>query len=176
MSFDAHQLSPVAGAHWHNLDPRARVAWMAGSAISWLILGGIGVAIEMSVGRSLVPVGNVSLPLIGICATAVLLVLSLVWAQLAWGRFRFLLSDRELTVESGVLWRSRRCIPRSRVQHVDIQSGPIDRALGLVEVHLYVAGGMGPVAQLPGVAPMVAEQLKGALVIDAPIDGGFDGV
>jgi hypothetical protein len=175
MSFDAYQHSPVAG-HWHYLDPRARLAWMGGSTITWLILGAIGIAIEVSVGRSLVHVGGASLPLIGIGATAGLLVLSLVWAQLAWGRFRFMLSERELTVESGVLWRSRRCIPRSRVQHVDIQSGPIDRALGLVEVHLYVAGGMGPVAQLPGVAPGIAEQLKGALVVDAPADGGFDGV
>lgn len=175
MSFEAYQHSPVSG-HWYNLDPRARVAWMAGSAISWLVLGAIGVVIELSVGKSLVRVGNATLPLIGLGVTAVLLVLSLVWAQIAWGRFRFMLSDRELTVESGVLWRSRRCIPRTRVQHVDIQSGPIDRALGLVEVHLYVAGGMGPVAQLPGVAPMVAEQLKSALVVDAPADGGFDGV
>lgn len=173
MSFDAYQHSP---GQWQSLDPRARVAWMVGSAITWLVLGSIGIAIEMSVGHGLVQFGGRTIPAWGLLATAVLLVLSLVWAQLAWARFRFMLSDRELTVESGVLFRSRRCIPRSRVQHVDIQSGPIDRLLGLVEVHLYVAGGMGPVAQIPGILPVEAEQLKSSLVVDMPAEGALDGV
>lgn len=174
MSFDAPRDSS-ANPLWQSLDPRARVAWMIGGAIAWLIFGAIGIVIEMSIGNGFVRLGGLSIPVIGLATTGVLLVLTLVWSQLAYKRFKFMLSERELTVESGVLWRTRRCIPRSRVQHVDIQSGPIDRAIGLVEVHLYVAGGMGPVAQIPGVTPSVAEGLKAALVVDLP-EGAFDGV
>jgi uncharacterized protein len=173
MSFDAYQETSVTG-QWQSLDPRARIAWTIGGAVTWVILGAIGIVIELST-RHTVPLFGMNVPWIGFTATVLLLILTVIWSQLAFTRFRFLLSDRELTVESGVLWRTRRCIPRSRVQHVDIQSGPIDRAIGLVDVHLYVAGGMGPVAQLPGVAPAVAEQLKTALVVDAP-EGSFDGV
>jgi hypothetical protein len=69
----------------------------------------------------------------------------------------------------GVVWRVSRSIPRVRVQHVDIRSGPVDRALGLVEVSLHVAGSAGPVLTIPGLEPADAEALRELLLGSAKV-------
>ena len=69
----------------------------------------------------------------------------------------------------GVVWQVSRSIPRVRVQHVDVRSGPIDRALGLVEVSLHVAGSAGSVLTIPGLAPAEAETLREALLDSAKV-------
>jgi hypothetical protein len=55
------------------------------------------------------------------------------------------------------------------VQHVDVTSGPIDRALGLVHVSLHVAGSAGPVLAIPGLSPADAETLREALLESAKV-------
>ena len=52
---------------------------------------------------------------------------------------------------------------------MDVSSGPIDRALGLVEVSLHVAGSAGPVLTIPGLAPAEAESLREALLDSAKV-------
>ncbi|MFT3788384.1 MAG: PH domain-containing protein [Tepidisphaeraceae bacterium] len=133
------------------------------AAFSGIVLGAIAIIVDVATARHH-PAWPA--PLVGGIAAVVLIALQVGFAQAAYLRFRFALTDRELLVEQGVFWRVRRCVPRGRVQHVDLQSGPIDRALSLMQVHIFVAGGMGPVAVLPGVAPELAERLKEALVVE----------
>jgi membrane protein YdbS with pleckstrin-like domain len=52
---------------------------------------------------------------------------------------------------------------------VDVTSGPIDRALGLVHVSLHVAGSAGAVLTIPGLAPAEAETLREALLESAKV-------
>jgi membrane protein YdbS with pleckstrin-like domain len=87
-----------------------------------------------------------------------------VYSMLRYASWGYVLRELDVVIQSGVWWKVRRCIPRSRVQHVDIASGPLDRAFGLVEVHLFTAGASGAVAQIPGLSPEAAEHLRAALV------------
>lgn len=153
------------------LHPNARINGLISNAIVTLILAFIGAVIEIILtSRADDWPWPAYLPLISLVGGTLLTGYALVIAYLQYARFGYLLREKDLIVESGVIWRSRRCVPRPRIQHVDIDSGPIDRALGLVSVRLYVAGGLGAVAELPGVAPEAAEQLKEALIV-APTDG-----
>jgi uncharacterized protein len=151
------------------LHPNARINALLANAITFTILTLVGCVAEILFTASAWPWPRF-LPLISLVGGSLLTCYALLIAYLQYARFGYQLREKDLIVESGVIWRSRRCVPRSRIQHVDIDSGPIDRALGLVEVRLYVAGGMGAVAELPGVAPEAAEQLKEALIV-APTDG-----
>jgi membrane protein YdbS with pleckstrin-like domain len=92
------------------------------------------------------------------------LLLQLVYNAKRYARWGYQVRELDVVIESGVWWRTRRCVPRARVQHVDIASGPIDRSLGLVNVELFVAGGIGAVASIPGLSPHAAEALREALV------------
>lgn len=156
---------------FERLHPNARLNWILGGLIGVGIFTLIGAVFEFTLTRKQTDwPWPTMLPAISLASGAVLSILSVVSAIMRFSRFGYRLREKDLIVQSGVIWKTRRCVPRARIQHVDIKSGPIDRSLGLVEVNLYVAGGMGAVAQIPGLSPEAAEQLKEALIV-ARTDG-----
>lgn len=109
-----------------------------------------------------------------LAASLVSAVIGLIFVTLCWtgisynpryyDSWRYTLRERDLDIQFGVWWRTRRCIPRSRIQHVDIRQGPIARSFGIVEVSLFTAGTIAAVVTLPGVAPAEAERLRSELL------------
>ncbi|HWA83305.1 MAG TPA: PH domain-containing protein [Fimbriimonadaceae bacterium] len=81
-----------------------------------------------------------------------------------WQAWRYEVTDNEVILSWGVLYQVKRFVPRDRIQHVDITSGPIARKFGLAHVHLYVAGAHGAVGGIPGLTPGEAEDLRAMLV------------
>jgi membrane protein YdbS with pleckstrin-like domain len=55
-------------------------------------------------------------------------------------------------------------VARDRIQHIDINSGPMDRRFGLVQVVIHTAGMIGSVAAIPGLTPSEAEFLRQQLL------------
>jgi uncharacterized protein len=86
------------------------------------------------------------------------------YAGLAYARLRFRLDDEGLEIRRGVWWRRQSRIPRSRVQHTDIHSGPIDRRLGLATLQVYTAGTRMASVDLPGLPAARAVELRDALI------------
>lgn len=59
----------------------------------------------------------------------------------AWlARFRCRLLVDGLWVDRGVWWRSETFVPRARVQHTDVQQGPIARRYGIASLKVFTAG------------------------------------
>lgn len=143
--------------------PAVQVGWMLGRALNALVLGTMAGFAETSVAPRL----PWRPPLLGVLVFATALVLGLVHARRLFASWRWALREDDVFARYGVVFRVARSIPRVRVQHVDIHSGPVDRALGLVEVSLHVAGSAGPVLTVPGLAPAEAEALREALVASA---------
>lgn len=85
--------------------------------------------------------GPAWLPLIGIGA----LVAVSVWQYLT---FRYRIADDRLVVRSGLLERSVRQIPYSRIHNVAIHQSLLHRLVGVAEVRLESAGGTRPEAQM----------------------------
>ena len=151
----------------HNVHPNVRLAWIIGSLITVGVLTLIGAVAELSFAMSTHRMPwPAKLPLVSVCAGVILAAIAVVMSVLQYRRFGYALSGRDLVVQSGVFWQVRRCVPRARVQHVDVQSGPVDRALGLAELRVYVAGSSGAVATITGLSPEVADQLKEALIVE----------
>ena len=93
------------------------------------------------------------------------LVLPPLWYR-AWS---YAVREHDIVIRSGILWRSQRAIPRRRIQHADIQSGPIDRWLGLCALMLYTAGTGVANAGIPGLTREAAERISDQLLRpDAP--------
>jgi uncharacterized protein len=95
------------------------------------------------------------LPLVALIPVSVKLNLSLwpllvylpIAAFLAWRyasayyrNFRYCLLDDGVWIESGVIWRKATFVPRARVQHTEVNHGPIDRKMGLAKLSLHTAG------------------------------------
>lgn len=150
------------------LHPAVRWAWLIDAVIGVAGIAAAAASLELlAIGREDLPWPIPTGTALATIAAAALLLTH--WAR-RYGRWSWQLREHDLEIVSGVWWRVRRCIPRSRVQHVDIQSGPLGRLFGLTEVRLFVAGGMGAVAVIPGLSPATAEMLKEGLLGPADRD------
>jgi uncharacterized protein len=67
--------------------------------------------------------------------------------------------EDDLLIRSGVMFRAMVIVPYGRMQYVDVQAGPLDRALGLAKVQLHTAS-PGTDAAIPGLAPEEAARLR----------------
>lgn len=57
-----------------------------------------------------------------------------------WRRTHWKLDERGLSVRRGLVWRREVLVPRTRVQHLDLERGPIERRFGLATLVVHTAG------------------------------------
>ena len=138
------------------LDPRAKKLWRITGALGALPLlagGAVG---------SWVLVRVVEVPfLIGILLFPAALVLFVMLAGvipgLRWQRWRYEIREDEVDLQRGIVWISRTLVPLARIQHVDTQSGPLQRRFGLATVVFYTAAGAN---QIPELSALVAAEVR----------------
>lgn len=137
------------------LSPRVRVVWGLRTTIAAVVLGGL--ATVGTGATELVPVW------VGPAVGLVLLALGLVWVEARYRVWAFEVREDALYLERGVLTHVRTVAPYVRIQHVDTQRGPVERALGLSTLVVYTAGSRGADVSIPGLEPAEARQLQARL-------------
>lgn len=146
-----------------SLQPRVRLGWRLSGAVSLIVVGSGAVLAEFLLFAKKawwpLPPGVVSALVVAALAFS-----AFAWPGLAWRRWSYTLRAQDLLLEYGVLFRTSRAIPRSRIQHVDVQSGPIDRLLGLATLTVYTAVSGHAAATIPGLLPEVAAALREELL------------
>jgi membrane protein YdbS with pleckstrin-like domain len=73
---------------------------------------------------------------------------------------KFALREQDLSLQSGLVFRSLSCQPILRVQHVELKRGPIARLAGLASLQVFSAGGATHTFEIPGIEVEVAERLR----------------
>jgi uncharacterized protein len=68
-------------------------------------------------------------------------------------------ADR-LRVVRGVLWHHDTVVPFGRVQHIDLDQGPIERFFGIARLTLHTAGTHNASVQLPGLGADRAREIR----------------
>ena len=138
------------------LDPRAKTLWritgalgalplLAGGAfVGWVLLRVIEVSLLLAI-----------LPFLA--ALGLFVVLAGVVPDLRWRRWRYEIRENEVDLQRGIVWVSRTLVPLARIQHVDTQSGPLQRRFGLATVVFYTAAGPN---QIPELSAPVAGQVR----------------
>jgi uncharacterized protein len=91
---------------------------------------------------------------------ALLLVLSLFISYKAYQYEGYALRQNDITYKSGMFFRSVLVIPFNRIQHCEINQGPIDRWFGLAELSLFTAGGSSSDLNVPGLTMAKASSIK----------------
>jgi membrane protein YdbS with pleckstrin-like domain len=84
------------------------------------------------------------------------------WKSSAWK-----LDGTGLHFRRGRAWRKEVLVPRSRVQHLDIERGPIERRYGLATLIVHTAGTRQHALRIAGLEDADAVALRDALVPDA---------
>jgi membrane protein YdbS with pleckstrin-like domain len=90
----------------------------------------------------------------------VIFVLAISRVKKQWQNWTYEVREHDVILSWGVYWRTRRHVARDRIQHLDINSGPLDRRFGLVQVGVHTAGAAGTVGVIPGLTPEEAEDLR----------------
>lgn len=80
----------------------------------------------------------------------------------------YLDAEEDLTIASGIMFRSVHTIPYGRVQSVKIDEGPVERRYGLATLTITTAAG-GGTESLPGLPKAEAERLR-TLLTDRGIE------
>lgn len=84
----------------------------------------------------------------------------------------YALREKDILYQSGVLFRSTVIVPFNRVQHCEIQQGPIDRYFGLGNLLLYTAGGSSSDLIVNGLSYDTALILKETITQKIVLDEG----
>jgi membrane protein YdbS with pleckstrin-like domain len=145
-----------------SIHPAIRKVWLFSNSISFLIFGVLTSLGEFGLIKGIplpwpIPI---FMPLLWIS----IWLWSMGFVKRQWSAWRYEVTDHEIILSWGVWNQTKRYVPRDRIQHVDITSGPIARKFGLAHVHLYVAGAHGSVGEIPGLTPEEAEDLRSMLV------------
>lgn len=69
-------------------------------------------------------------------------------------------ADNQLRVVGGVLFRHDTIVPFGRVQHIDIDQGPVMQVFDLAALTVHTAGEHAASVTVPGLAPARAEELR----------------
>ena len=143
----------------------------------WSLSGWIGCG-------SLLLIGSAGLIALWLNTPAPRLVLCLLWLALAcffylqaiwlpprkYEAWSFFLSSEILELRFGVIWRKSVLIPISRLQHVDLHRGPLERRLGLSTLEVHTAGTRNASHQIPGLPEDEAIELRDELVRKAKLE------
>ena len=77
-----------------------------------------------------------------------------------WQARGYNMSGDRLRVVRGVLWHSDTVVPFGRVQHIDVDQGPVERWLGIATLTLHTAGSHNASVHLPGLNHTLATEMR----------------
>ena len=138
------------------LDPRAKKLWRITGALGALPLlagGAVGSWVLLRVVEVPFLIGILPFP----AALVLFVMLAGVIPGLRWQRWRYEIREDEVDLQRGIVWISRTLVPLARIQHVDTQSGPLQRRFGLATVVFYTAAGAN---QIPELSALVAAEVR----------------
>lgn len=73
------------------------------------------------------------------------------------------ISADRLRVVRGLLFRHDTVVPFSRVQHIDVNQGPLERLFGIATLTLHTAGNHNASVALPGLGEPLAREMREAI-------------
>lgn len=149
-------LSPADSGAWQRTS-RVAIVIFFGRAAKWVYdrYGAFGQVVAAA-GITALLVRN---PQYTVLAVVVALLTVTVAGALQYWFFRFRIDADRILVRHGVVKRTALDLPFDRIQGINVNRRPLERALGLVTVVLDTPGSIAAEAELPAVDPGIAERL-----------------
>lgn len=154
----------AADAPWQPLPRRGALLYAAGTGIGFALPAGLGLGLVASAFFEQPRIPSV------IGAALAGLVLGMLVGFLRHRRIGWKLDEDGFATRRGGLWRSETLVPVSRVQHLDLERGPLERQLGLATLVVHTAGTRMAAVKLPLLALADAEALRAHLAHQVETD------
>ena len=156
----------VADGIERQLDPQfvpfqRTIGWIVTGAVSvGLLIGLLILWLSARMAQWLI----VLLPFAWLAATCGLAWFCYRWPVVEYRHTSYTLDEEGIEIRSGVVWRTVVSVPRSRVQHIDVSQGPLERSYGLGRLIVYTAGTDHARVELGGLNHAVAFSLRNHLL------------
>lgn len=154
---------PPFSEGFHPLDPRAIKLWRVAEQIAVAVFM-LPALLGVFIGSYLYPTFAVLFFAGWGCLTSLWLWHSLWFPPRRYQVWGYRLDNRVLETRSGRLFCTIRLLPLNRLQHVDLQQGPLERIYGLAHLQLHTAGTENASITIPGLAQEEAVRLRNHLV------------
>ncbi len=125
--------------------------------IGWAIILVILFTVNLLVDK--IDLHFIVLPIIG--AVSIVSAIFGYFSAKACGYFR---GEFDLLYKEGLWWRKQTALSFSRIQHIDISHGPLERKYGLATIKFFTAGGVASDLKIPGITNQIAEQLRSQIL------------
>lgn len=150
---------------WQPLSANAAQVAMIGGTIRGLVMGAAAAMLVAFPLRIAWPVFSFFGWVAAVIGVVLACIVFGIWLGYRSWKFTFWkLDETGLHVKRGKLWRKEILVPRSRVQHLDIERGPIERHFGLATLIVHTAGTRLHALRQPGLLDADAVALRDALV------------
>lgn len=188
MSVDSSQLGPLPSPEVPTVSEAVTVAssdsaWLTDGSeqklhpnyipcerlVGWIVVGVLGFLIILGVGLLFWLNDWPALAFVIIGVLALVILGGLCWLAHFWPaieyRYRsYRVSATGVQILKGVLWRSVMDVPKSRVQHTDVNQGPIERKFGLAHLVIHTAGTISASVKLEGLGHETAVAIRDHLM------------
>jgi membrane protein YdbS with pleckstrin-like domain len=148
---------------WRRLAPAAATVRAIAGAIAGTILATIASAAVLTAIKTTLFLGLTT----AVCGALSGGVLGAWVGYQRWRRTEWRLDAIGLHVRRGLIWRVEVLVPRSRVQHLDVERGPLERQFNLATFVVHTAGTQTAALRLSGLLDPDAVALRDALIPDA---------
>lgn len=155
---------PAADGTIRSLDPRAILVDRIVNAITGVVVCGTHLVVILVLWLTDGGTAAVVVSLVWFPIAALMVWLTAWWPAIDHRHWRYRVDAAGIEIWSGVVWRQAVAVPRSRVQHIDVSQGPIERSHGLATLSVYTAGTEYSRVQLPGLDHSVALAVRDALL------------
>jgi uncharacterized protein len=126
----------------------------------WLVVGSLAALLATAVLVVVSVIFDLQ-PWIAIVGAAAAFALALILPSLRYRRWRYEIRSGDLYFSKGALWLVRTLVPFDRIQYVETRQGPVDRTFDLH--HLIVYTGAGRAGTIPGLESDEAQVLRDQL-------------
>lgn len=147
------------------LDSRCVKAWRAAAFLTTLPIA----VLALIAGTSFLigmPGWTTTSSVVGVWCVLVLIAVVAIGPLPAWAyrHWSYRINVESVELRHGIVWQSSVSIPVSRLQHIDLHVGPLERRLGLASLELHTAGTRNASQTIPGLNRETAEQIRDQLV------------
>lgn len=161
--FERADESPRPAAGFQPLDSRVVALWRASFLIGFGVLLLILLIPVVTAGMA-EPRAWVWAPIAWLAVAAAATWFCLWYPPRLYRSWGYRIDEKVLETRSGRVFQRARLLPLSRLQHVDIERGPLERMFGLAALVLHTAGTHSANIRIPGLESSEATRLRDYLI------------
>lgn len=93
-------------------------------------------------------------------ALILLLIVTVIFEILGFKKRKYAVREKDISYKKGLLYKSLTTVPFNRIQHVEIDQGPISRFFGLATLSVFTAGDSSDDLKIKGLLKEQSLQIK----------------